>query len=219
MEQEKLDQLKRRDRYAFLMSLDTPEHVADGLGAVCRRSRGGIEMVERYYAALDRVTPDDILEAARKYLVPERRTMVVLKGEGGKAEGTEGGRPEVAAAGRPPTSESAAPTPQSPAPNRRSVPRKAPGGPVLLPVADDPTVSFRIWFQVGSQDDPPGKEGLAAVTASMLGEGSTAGQHYEQILDLLFPLAAGYSAQSDMEMTVISGRVHKDNLAAFLSLS
>ena len=35
---------------------------------------------------------------------------------------------------------------------------------VLLPVADDPTISFRIWFKVGSQNDPPGKEGLAAIT-------------------------------------------------------
>ncbi len=79
MEQEKLNQLKRRDKYAFLMSLDTPEHVAGGLARFVALS-GGIEIVDRYYAALERVTPDDIREAARKYLVPERRTVVVLKG-------------------------------------------------------------------------------------------------------------------------------------------
>ena len=44
---------------------------------------------------------------------------------------------------------------------------------VLLPVAADPTISFRLWFKVGSQDDPRGKEGLAELTASMLTEGST----------------------------------------------
>ena len=79
VEQEKLDQLKRRNKYAFLMSLDTPEHVAGGLARFTALS-GGIEIVDRYYAALERVTPEDIREAARKYLVPQRRTVVVLKG-------------------------------------------------------------------------------------------------------------------------------------------
>ena len=90
--------------------------------------------------------------------------------------------------------------------------------PVLLPVANDPTVSFRLWFKVGAQDDPAGKEGLAALTASMLTEGSTRTNRYEQILDKLFPLAATYSASSSMEMTVISGRTHKDNLADYYPL-
>ncbi len=44
---------------------------------------------------------------------------------------------------------------------------------VLLPVAADPTVSFRILFNVGSQNDPPGKEGLAALTAEVIARGST----------------------------------------------
>ena len=44
----------------------------------------------------------------------------------------------------------------------------AANAPVLLPVANDPTVSFRVWFKVGAQNDPAGKEGLAALTAEML---------------------------------------------------
>ena len=31
--------------------------------------------------------------------------------------------------------------------------------PVLLPVGNDPTVSFSLWFKVGAQNDPAGKEG------------------------------------------------------------
>jgi len=89
---------------------------------------------------------------------------------------------------------------------------------VLLPVANDPTVSFRIWFQAGSQEDPPGKEGLAALTASMLAEGSTRQHSYQQIVDLLYPMAAEYSASASVEMTVISGRVHRDNLPGFYRL-
>ena len=90
--------------------------------------------------------------------------------------------------------------------------------PVLLPVANDPTVSFRLWFKVGAQDDPAGKEGLAALTAAMLTEAATRQNTYEQILDRLFPLASGYHASASMEMTVIAGRTHQDNLADFYPL-
>lgn len=89
---------------------------------------------------------------------------------------------------------------------------------VALPVETDPSVSFRIWFQTGAQNDPPGKEGLAALTASMLTEGSTREHDYEEILDLLFPMAGRYGASSSMEMTIISGRIHKDNLAEYYPL-
>ena len=89
---------------------------------------------------------------------------------------------------------------------------------VRLPVADDPTISFRIWFKAGSQDDPPGRQGLAALAAAMLTEASTHRHRYEEILDRLFPLAGGYSASVDAEMTVIAGRIHKDNLAAYYPL-
>lgn len=90
--------------------------------------------------------------------------------------------------------------------------------PVLLPVANDPTVSFRLWFKVGAQNDPVGKEGLAALTAAMLTEAATRNNSYEQVLDRLFPLAASYHASCSVEMTVISGRSHKDNLADFYPL-
>jgi zinc protease len=90
--------------------------------------------------------------------------------------------------------------------------------PVLLRVANDPTVSFRLWFKVGSQNDPAGKEGLAALTGAMLTDAATQKHTYEQILDRLFPLASTYHASTSVEMTVISGRTHKDNLAEFYSL-
>lgn len=89
---------------------------------------------------------------------------------------------------------------------------------ILLPVANDPTVSFRLWFGVGSQNDPAGKEGLAAITASMVTDASTQSNSYEEILDRLFPLASGYSASTSTEMTVISGRTHKDNLGEYYPL-
>ena len=98
-----------------------------------------------------------------------------------------------------------------------AVPRNA-AAPILLPVAKDPTVSFRLWFKVGSQNDPAGKEGLAALTAAMLTEAATQKRRYDEILDQLFPLASTYGASSSVEMTVISGRTHVDNLADFYPL-
>ena len=89
---------------------------------------------------------------------------------------------------------------------------------VLLPVADDPTVSFKVVFNVGSQNDPAGKEGLAALTATLIAEGSTKKHTYEEVLALLYPMAADVSEQVDKEMTVFSGRTHKDNLDAFYGL-
>jgi len=89
---------------------------------------------------------------------------------------------------------------------------------VLLQVPDDPTVSFRILFNIGSQNDPPGKEGLAGLTAALIAEGSTKKHTYEEILALLYPMAADVSEQVDKEMTVFSGRTHKDNLDEFHAL-
>lgn len=89
---------------------------------------------------------------------------------------------------------------------------------VLLPVENDPTVSIKIWFKVGSQNDPQGKEGLANLTAAMISDGSTKNNSYEQILEKLFPLAAGYGCNTSVEMTVYSGRTHLDNVEEYYPL-
>ncbi len=89
---------------------------------------------------------------------------------------------------------------------------------VELPVPSDPTISFRVWFKVGSQDDPAGKEGLAALTAAMLTEASTQENKYSDIIKKLYPMAAYYSSAVDKEMTIIKGRVHKDKVKEYLDL-
>jgi zinc protease len=89
---------------------------------------------------------------------------------------------------------------------------------VLMSIPDDPTVSFRVLFNVGSQNDPQGKEGLAALTATLITEGSTTKHSYEEVLELLYPMAAGIYDQVDKEMTVFSGRTHVDNLDEYYAL-
>ena len=89
---------------------------------------------------------------------------------------------------------------------------------VAMPVEIDPSVCFRLWFKVGSQNDPKGKEGLAALTASMISEASTKSNSYEDILDKLFPMAGAYSSNTTVEQTVIAGRIHKDNVDQYYQL-
>ncbi|MCX7908806.1 MAG: insulinase family protein [Ignavibacteria bacterium] len=87
-----------------------------------------------------------------------------------------------------------------------------------MKVEGDPTVSFIVWFKVGSQNDPKGKEGLAMLTGRLLAEGGTTFNSYEEILDKLYPIASSYSVKVDKEMTVFYGRTHIDNLDIFLTL-
>jgi zinc protease len=90
--------------------------------------------------------------------------------------------------------------------------------PVLLPVPTDPTVAFKIGFTFGSQHDPAGKEGLAYLTATLMAEGATKKHPYPEILKLLYPMAAGYGVRVDKELVTFSGRVHKDNLEAYVPM-
>ncbi len=90
--------------------------------------------------------------------------------------------------------------------------------PILLPVANDPTIAFSLWFHVGAQNDPPGKEGLAYLTAQMLADASTTNTPYEDILKKLYPLASSYSAQVDREMITLKGRAHKDTIEKYYPL-
>jgi zinc protease len=93
-----------------------------------------------------------------------------------------------------------------------------PDGTITLPDPDSPFVAFNIWVKVGSQNDPAGKEGLAALTANLLSDGSTTEDSYDAILAKLYPMAAGYSYNVDKEMTVFRGRIHRDNLEGYYTL-
>ena len=88
----------------------------------------------------------------------------------------------------------------------------------LLPSRSTPLVALRFVFRAGSQDDPKGKEGLAALTAAMIAEGGTKSLTYEQILEKFYPMAAELSSACHKEVSVFSGEVHRDNLAAYEAL-
>jgi zinc protease len=89
---------------------------------------------------------------------------------------------------------------------------------ITLHEPESPFVAFNIWVKSGSAADPKGKEGLASLTAALLSGGATQQDSLEAILEKLYPMAAGYGASVDKEMTNVTGRIHRDNLEAYYTL-
>lgn len=225
---ERLDAVRSNLRYSFLSNLATPADVSDSVGRYIALT-GDVTCIDTMFTTLAQVTPEDVRRAADMWLRPENCTVARLHAKGEEIPSVSTlidnanhvdqetdllpGTRIVST--RIPLKSSIADA-SAPALNfdRGSVSQ----APVLMPVAQDPTVSFRIWFQVGSQDDPAGKEGLASLTGALISEGATKKNSYDQILNKLFPLAAGYSDSVDKEMTFVSGQVHRDNVAAFYDL-
>lgn len=87
-----------------------------------------------------------------------------------------------------------------------------------LPSESSPLVALRFLINVGSQDDPPGKEGLAALTAAMVAEGGTKDLTYDQVLQQFYPMAAALGSGCRKEVTVFAGEVHRDNLERYAKL-
>lgn len=76
--EEELENIKKRTRYGYLMRLDTPGRTAGGLARLIALT-GRVESVDDLYETIADVTPEDIRDAAVRYLQKERRTVLVLK--------------------------------------------------------------------------------------------------------------------------------------------
>jgi zinc protease len=89
---------------------------------------------------------------------------------------------------------------------------------VEVPSPASPLVAIRLLFRAGSMDDPPGKEGLAGLTALMVAQAGTAHRSYNQLLHDLYPLAAEIDGSVDREVTVFSGTVTRESAATYTRL-
>jgi len=88
---------------------------------------------------------------------------------------------------------------------------------VLLPTSS-PIVTFRIVMPFGAAIDPAGQEGISALCGAMLAGGGTRTLSFEKIVSAMYPMAAGFRAQVDKEMTVFIGETHVDNLERYYAL-
>jgi len=78
---QRLEAVKRRLRYRFALSLNSSEAVAAAVAHYVALRRTP-ETINRLYDLYSRVTPDDMRNVARKYLVESNRTIVTLTSGG-----------------------------------------------------------------------------------------------------------------------------------------
>jgi zinc protease len=76
---EKLEAVKSRERYGFALRLDNSESVSSTVSTYVGLKRTPAT-IDKLYALYAQLTPEDIREAARKYLVDNSRTIVSLTG-------------------------------------------------------------------------------------------------------------------------------------------
>ncbi len=79
VEKAELEKLVRHNKYAFLMNLDTAAKVAGRLARFIALT-GDMDAVDRYYATMEKVTPEDIQDAVTRHYTENKRTIAVLKG-------------------------------------------------------------------------------------------------------------------------------------------
>ena len=105
------------------------------------------------------------------------------------------------------------------APGAAQAPAAPPGFEVVtLPSPGSPLVSVRAMFHAGSIYDPPGKEGLSALTAMMVGASGTGARTYAELIEAFYPMAADIEVFTDREVVVFASQVHRDTLGDFTTL-
>jgi len=88
----------------------------------------------------------------------------------------------------------------------------------LMPREGNPLISFRILLNIGSVNDPVGKEGLCALTLSMLASGGSQSLTYKEIQKKFYPMATYVGLSVEKEMSVFTGTVHVDNLEKYYTI-
>lgn len=82
----RLANLKSRERYQFVLGLDNSDAIADAVAEYVALRRTP-DTIDKSFAILASLTPEDLRAAARKYLVENNRTIVVLTGPDTKGDG------------------------------------------------------------------------------------------------------------------------------------
>ena len=157
---------------------------------------GDPQSLNQMYETYEQVTPDDVQRVARQLFTPANRTVVTLLSEKDAAARSTAAAPAPAAQGSAPGNE-------SPSLAGRDVSKQTGGDTAKVATSaphqakeqgggKSPLVTLRVVFRAGSQDDPPGKEGLAALTARLLSEGGSRDVSYSELLEKLYPLAGAH---------------------------
>jgi len=215
----KVEATKARLRYGFTSRMDNSSGIAAMLAGFVHFWRTP-ETVNEVYATYDSLTASDLRDMANRYFVDSQRVTVTLANDESVAGFDSAASVDelVASAGMsdaPVHATTAKPVAEL------DVTKAADPVPVSF-VANQsrtsPLVDVAFIVHTGAGFDPDGKKGLAALTAAMISDGGSEAMTIEEINDAMYPIAAGFGAQVDKEMTRLSGQVHKDNLDTWYSL-
>jgi len=189
----RLEDAKSNARYGLVRTFDNSESIAATLARFVRFERR-YDTLNELFDVYASCTPEDLLSAAQRYFT--RGNLVVATLSHAEMPAEMAGAPQLARPGRP-----AAPTKE------------------IVLQTPSPLVRFKLLFATGSADDPEGKYGLAALTASMMTEAGSTEMPFDEITRALFPLAASFSAQVDRDMTVFTGVAHREGLDRLLEIA
>ncbi len=190
---QRLEEARMNTYYGFTARLDNTDAIAGTLARFVRyrRSYGTLNQLFRVYQAL---TPDDLYAAANQYLTDNNLVVTTLS--------------------QPPLPESVG-----------KIPSLASLGPAAARTLDSkqfiiqrnalPQLGIKLLFDVGSAYDPPGKEGLARLAASMISDAGSKPMRIDEIRKALYPIAGGFGSQVDKEMTTFTLMIHRDNWDRF----
>ena len=218
----RLRDAKSFNRYSFSRSIDSTERVASAVSAYAHFHRS-YQTINNRYRTLDALTAADLQNAARKYFTDNSLIVTTLSSAALPAgidhapsvestadiQPTTGSRDAIAGAS---TNAAAVPT-SAPTRSTTTIDQRA----VVIQKSPLPQIEFKLLFTVGSAHDPVGKEGLTALTASMLTAAGSSSLTIEQIDATLYPTAGSFRSRTDKEMTTLTGSIHHDNWPLFLN--
>ncbi len=194
---ERLRDAKSNLKYSFARTLDNTDTIAATLARYVQYRRD-FGTLNAFYRRLSTLTPGDLHAAANKYFTDARLVVTTLSKDA----------MPVAIATTPSLASFA------PAPTAAGLAEF----PVLLQKSALPQLLIKLQFQAGSARDPKGKEGLAALSASMVSDAGSKAMRIDEIRKAFYPIAGGFSAQTDKETTTFTLRIHRDNWKPFLDI-
>ena len=213
---DKLADTKTRARYGFTASLDNSHSIGDTLAAYVQFDRTP-ETINQLYATFGALAAEDIRDMARRYFTDQTRVTVSISNSSEiSGLGTDisldamvaGKETSTSVPLRTTATRNDASLEETFEPAGEPVPLSI----VAMPSDASPLVDVSILVHAGAAMDPEGKKGLAALTAAMITDSGSATWSIQDINHAMHPIASGFYAQVDKEMTTLSGQVHKDNL-------
>lgn len=217
----RLDAIRRSLKYGFASALDNTASVADVVVPVVAATRE-VDTINAIYDRYQRITPEDVQRVANKYFNDKRMVVTTLSHGALDAEASKTGSVDAKLAATSPVVGAAA-TAAAAAPVALKIEGPArgakPGFKELVEASSSPLLDVRLTFLAGAADDPKGKEGLATLTAQMVTDAGSKTMTYEAIQQAMFPMASGFGAICDKEMTTFAGTVHRDNAAGWYDIA